>query len=608
MRALKPVSQITEGVRNSWRLLGHHDRRRFLGGTLLQSSLAILDLAGVLLIGLAGLLAAQYLSDSSPALGIPRLERVLPRATQETLLVVTAAIAGTLLLAKSALSPLITRRIYSFLAGRQADVSRELLARLLLEPLTFLRKRTSQELAYALNAGVQSATLIVLGQSATIAAEFVLLVLLGSMLAVIDPVLTIGATIYFATVGTLLHKVMGKWAGSIGRESAQASIDAIDLIQQVSGTYRENFLAGRHHYYVEAFGRLKRRAGHLDADRLFVQQFPKYVFEAALVFGAALLAGSFLMAGNAMTAVGVIALFVAAGTRIMPSLLRLQAALVVLREAIGAAQPTYQLAEDVNRRCVPQAGEEAPPRSEFRADVKARQVSVHYEGAKANALDGIDLQVRDGEAVGIVGPSGAGKSTLVDVLLGIIDPTHGEVSIAGLPPRRAIAAWPGRVAYVPQDVLVIADSVRRNVALGLEDSLINDDQVWLALERAHLDTHFRSQSDGLDTQVGERGFQLSGGQRQRLGLARALYSQPQLLVLDEATSALDAETEETIATMLSDLRPNTTSITIAHRLSTLRSLDRLYYIDDGRVVASGSFTELRKVVPAFDLQAKLMGL
>jgi ABC-type multidrug transport system fused ATPase/permease subunit len=207
-----------------------------------------------------------------------------------------------------------------------------------------------------------------------------------------------------------------------------------------------------------------------------------------------------------------------------------------------------------------------------------------------------------------VGSTGAGKSTLADVLLGLVDPSGGLIRIGGLPPHDAVHRWPGGIAYVPQAVGLLNADVRRNVALGIPDQLIDDDRVWEALDRARLGEFVRSQREALAGLIGERGTRLSGGQRQRLGLARALYSNPQLVVLDEATSALDALTEQEITDALRDLTGRVTLITIAHRLATVRDADQVAYLEDGRLIALGSFDDVRESVPAFDAQAQLLGL
>ena len=216
--------------------------------------------------------------------------------------------------------------------------------------------------------------------------------------------------------------------------------------------------------------------------------------------------------------------------------------------------------------------------------------------------------VPGGSSVGIVGTSGAGKSTLVDIMLGVLQPDLGSVSIDGQYPWIVAAEHPGSIAYVPQKVALVNGSIRDNVALGLKSSAEVDELVVSALEQACLYSLLFEDREGLDTVVGEGGVELSGGQRQRLGLARALFSRPKVLVLDEATSALDTETEHAISQALAELNGITTRVVVAHRLSTVRTCDSLVYLEAGRVRAIGTFDDVRALSTDFDRQARLSGM
>jgi ABC-type multidrug transport system fused ATPase/permease subunit len=197
---------------------------------------------------------------------------------------------------------------------------------------------------------------------------------------------------------------------------------------------------------------------------------------------------------------------------------------------------------------------------------------------------------------------------MADIILGVLIPDSGVVEISGLTPNECVDRWPGALAYVPQDVAVLSGSVRENVALGIPQEFIDDSLVWEALERAQLSTFLQESRDGIDTVVGENGVQLSGGQRQRLGIARALYSRPKLLVLDEATSALDAEIERIITETLDSLAGDVTLIVIAHRLAVVRHCDQVIHLSHGRITGQGAFEDVRAQVPEFNRQAELLGL
>jgi ABC-type multidrug transport system fused ATPase/permease subunit len=240
--------------------------------------------------------------------------------------------------------------------------------------------------------------------------------------------------------------------------------------------------------------------------------------------------------------------------------------------------------------------------------VSIENVSLTYPSGQRKALSNVNLSFGVGELIAIVGPSGAGKTSLVDVLLGVINPDEGNVTISQLLPQAAVTKWPGAISYVPQDVTVVNGSIRQNVALGYPDLMATDELVNKALETAQLREFVSSLSEGLDTHVGERGTKISGGQRQRLGIARAMFTQPKLLVLDDATSSLDGQTESDISDAIQNLKGSVTVVLIAHRLSTVRKADTVIYMDQGKVLFQGTFDEVRSSIPDFDNQARLMGL
>jgi ATP-binding cassette subfamily C protein len=228
----------------------------------------------------------------------------------------------------------------------------------------------------------------------------------------------------------------------------------------------------------------------------------------------------------------------------------------------------------------------------FDRQLELCDISFSYEGSPARVLEDVSLSIRPGESIGFVGPSGAGKSTLLDIVLGLLAPQHGQVSVDGFDITTDPRRWRHLLGYVPQSISLIDDSLRNNVAFGIEADRIEDARVWHALKLAHLDDFCRSLPDGLDTMLGERGQRLSGGQRQRVGIARALYHDPEVLVLDEATSALDSESERDITDAIEAMRGTKTVLIIAHRLSTVKRCDRLVLLRKGKIVDIGTFSDL----------------
>jgi ABC-type multidrug transport system fused ATPase/permease subunit len=604
--------KILDTVKASLRLLTHRDRRLLGLATAIQMSMSLFDLFGVLLLGLVTALAVSTVSDvPPPGLITTALDRFgLGEVNPLTLSIWLAATAGFVLVTKSAINMFLTRRVLSFLANRQALVSGRLAAGLLSRPLLQIQERSSQQTVYALTTGVYFATLIVLGQGVIAISELTLLVILAVGLFAVSPLVTVFTVLYFLGLALLLQKLVSRWAYRI------------ESVQEALRTYREVLVTHRRASYIERFQVLRWQAAHVQADMAFLSLIPKYVFEAALIVGAGLLATSQFLTKDVTAAVAIIAVFLAAGSRIVPSMLRLHGSGLAVLSAAGQADSTCQLAEElglndpqkepdfkidrVDADEIKSALNRGHP--DFRPSISVEHLSMTYPGAGQPAIQDVSVELKPGDSLGLVGLTGSGKSTLADLLLGVMTPDGGTVLIGGLAPIEAIATWPGAIAYVPQEVAIVNATVRENVALGLPSGAVDDAWVWDALERAHLAEFLRDQREGLDTMVGEHGIRFSGGQRQRLGVARALYSRPKLLVMDEATSALDSETEQAISATLKSLEGHVTTVTIAHRLATIRNADVVLYLESGCVTAAGTFDEVRARSSQFNHQADLLGL
>ena len=616
---LKIPTTVREAIKAALGLLTAADRRRYRLVVAAQMLTSFLDLAGVLLVGLVGVLAASSIQ------GTPPPDAVVAAADRlgfgdlppEALAGIVAATAAAFLLTKSVVSALLMRRVFRFLGNRQAAVSTRLTAQLLAQPLLVIERRSSQETAYALSNAVAATITQTLGSLAILLSELTLLALLSVALFIVNPTVTIAAFIFFALVGFALQRGLSGWSARIGGTIGLTAVLGQKHLQEAIVSYREVSVVGRRSLYVTTIGSLWQRSGGAQGDQMFVSQLPKIGYETALVIGAIGLASWQFAVSTPVEAVAMLALFLAAGSRVVPSMLRLNSLTLGIRSGVASAAVLFPIVDELQRS-------DAQPLSPmnikdveestaagfpgFTPTIEITDVSVTYPGAPEPALSSITLSVPAGSKVALAGTTGAGKSTLADVILGVLAPQSGYVTISGMDVNEAINLWPGALAYVPQNVAMNNGTVRENVALGLPADAIDDDQVWHSLQQAHLAEFLSDSRDGLDTLIGERGVRLSGGQRQRLGLARALYSRPKLLVLDEATSALDAETEVLIADALAALSDDVTTVTVAHRLAPIRHSDIVVYLEDGFVRALGSFEEVRESSSAFHRQATLLGL
>ena len=595
------------------RLLTPSDRRKVSVVVVIQIILGGLDLLGVALIGVVGALAVSGVQSQKPGNRVSAVLNFIGLdgfdfQTQTALLGLTA---GFILVGRTVLSVFFTRKALFFLGRRGAAISANLTSRVLAQSLLAVQQRTSQETLYALTSGVGSITLGLLGSVVTMASDVSLLVVLAIGLVVVDPTVAISSFLFFMLIAVILHRVMSGRAMRLGTKQSELSIQSNEKIVEVLSSYRESLVRNRRSYYAQQIGKIRFDLANVNAELAFMPNVSKYILETTVVLGALLLSAAQFLLQDAGHAVGTLAIFLAAGTRIAPAILRVQQGLLLIRASAGSALPTLDLAESLANIKASEVKESETLETEhegFAGSIDIRDATFTYPGKSEPAISNVSLRVNPGSFVAFVGPSGAGKTTIVDILLGILPPQSGSVQISDVDPMSAITKWPGAIAYVPQDVAIASGSFRENIALGFPIELASDEAVLTPLQVAHLDDFVLSTPHGLDTEVGERGAKVSGGQRQRLGIARALFTKPKLLVLDEATSALDAETESNVSLAISSLRGNTTVVMIAHRLATVRNADLVVYLDQGQALAQGTFDEVRAAVPDFDRQAQLLGL
>jgi ATP-binding cassette, subfamily B, bacterial PglK len=607
---LERVSRST--LFRSIRILPSSDHRKLLITSFLQITLAVIDLIGVAVIGIVGALAVTGVQSQSPGSRLGQILEVLhlDNFSFQSQVAILAGIACTILILRTLFSVLATRRIYFFLSRRGATISGNLVSKLLSQTLTEVQTRSSQETIYSLSSGVMAITLGVVGGAISFLADFSLLMVLLLGLMIVDPLVAVTSMAFFGLLGLTLYKLMNVKALRLGHENARLTVGSNERIAEVLESYREIFVRNRRMYYAHEIGILRMKLANVLAEIQFIPSVSKYVIESSIVLGAILIAGVQFAVHDAKQAVAALAVFLAAGTRIAPAIMRLQQNLILIRNSVGAAIPTLELIESLSR-VTQNMNLELEPETEhdgFEPKVEINNVTFLYPKSEELALNEISLLIKPGQSLAIVGPSGAGKTTIVDVLLGLLHPSEGSVKISDLDPVDAIKKWPGAMAYVPQDVKLINGTFRENIGMGFSVKYVSDEACYRALEVAQLDGFVASLPLGLETQIGERGIKLSGGQRQRLGIARAMFTNPKLLVLDEATSALDAQTEFAVAGGINSLSGSVTVLTIAHRLSTVKNSDQVIYMSKGEILASGSFEQVRSLVPDFEIQAKLMGL
>ena len=597
-------------VRKCFNILSQRDRKRILYITVIQACLSFLDLIGVALIGVLGAIAVNGISSRSAGNRTGKFLSFfhLSDSSIQTQVAVLAAIASVFLIGKTLFTALLSRRIAYFLSAKGANITSEMNKKVLSEDLELITSHSSMSLLYALTTGVQAVTSGIIASVVSAVADISMLFVIIVGLLVVDPIIALMAFLLFGGIGLSLYALQQKRAHKLGLESAKLHVSSSRLLVEEISAFREIFVRNKISYYENAVEVSRKQLSHNIAEMSFLPSISKFVMEIAIVVCMMLIAGLQFIRTDAVHAVATLALFLAASSRFVPAILRIQQSALMIKNSLGSAQPTLELHEKLSNLGGANVENSFVGETNLKNVIQLENVSFKYRENNNFAIDGMNLSIQSGQFVAFVGPSGAGKSTLVDLLLGLLTPQTGSVSILQNSTRTAIEENPGLIGYVPQSVYLKHGTIAENVALGSAADEIDIEAVERALGQAQLSTFVAGLDLGLHTPVSEEGKTLSGGQKQRLGIARALYTDPQILVLDEATSALDGTTENEIASEILRLRESKTVIVIAHRLSTIRLADVIYYIDKGKIVASGNFEELKSRIPEFEKQANLMGL
>jgi ATP-binding cassette, subfamily B, bacterial PglK len=581
----------SSAVYRIWALLTREERRRAL---LLLGLMVVGMVLETLGIGLV-VPTIAVLTDSEAGRRFPILDSLSQRAGSHDALVTWAMLllVGINLFKALFLTGLAWYQM-RFIFETQANLSKRLFTLYLRQPYTFHLQRNSAQLIRNAVGEVNIFTFNAMLAGLTFLAEVMVLVGLAVLLLVLEPV---GALVVVAVLGLAAWASIGLTRGSLLRwgEARQHHEGLrIQHLQQGLGGVKDVKMLGRERDFLREYAVHNLQSARAGQLQLTLQQLPRLWLEVLAIIGLVTLVLTMMVRNQELASIlPTLGLFAAAAFRLMPSANRVLGSLQSLRYGLPVIDTLYQEIQ-LEMPAPPQDASEC--RAPFSERIELVDVTYRYESAPVPALDGVSLAVVRGESVGIIGTSGAGKSTLVDVLLGLLTPSAGEVRADGVSIQADLRQWQNQIGYVPQSIFLTDDTLRRNVAFGLAPEMIDEAAVWRALRDAQLEDFVKSLPEGLDTMVGERGVRLSGGQRQRIGIARALYHDPQVLVLDEATSSLDTATEREVMQAVSELRGTKTIVIVAHRLSTVENCTRLYRLEGGRVVESGTPQTLLRAI------------
>ena len=585
------------------------DKRTLYMISVLQAALNLLDILAITLIGVIGALGVSYVAGFALPEWVATVLRYLKLdgfSIEQTLILVSA-LTAFLFVIKSISSVFINFRVFRFLSTRQAAISTNLSNQLSEAPYQFIKKQNPQNLIYAVTDGVNNLVIGVLGNFFTGIAELMLLFLISLLLLILNPLTAIFTLVFFGLIAISLHKVLGSVSIKYGNRFSVASISGRSQITTLLYAYKEIFVFGRSEFFTKRFNATRHESALTNAMSLWLQQMPKYIFEIALILGAASITGFQVLQNSATGGISMLIVFLASATRLTPALMRVQIALLQLRNYQPGAMITLELISllknspnKVNSHTVRHILIN-PPKIEF------NNVDFKFQDGESETLSNISLTIPAKKVTAFAGVSGSGKTTLVDLLLGIYSPNSGEIIFHDNEVKVQVNKIYG-VAYVPQNPFIIDGTLTENIAIGIPSELIDKAAIDFAIRASGLKSVVASLTEGIDTNLGGLASRLSGGEKQRIAIARALYVKPKLLIIDEGTSALDGLTEQYITDSIFALTNDMTIVLIAHRLSSIKNADVIYYMNNGLIKGSGSFDELRTSLPEFDEQVRLMNL
>ncbi len=579
-------------------------------GALLLLALVVaaaLETVGVgLVMPFIALVTNPELAESSAPLRW--LGGVLGATDHATLLIECGALLLVFYAFKGLFLGVLTHAQNTFVYGKMERLSAQLLRAYLSAPYAFHVGRNSAELQRNVNTDLPLCFNWVVTHAFLLVSDTLVVVVLSALLVAFSPAASLVALVVLGGLALVYVRLVRSRTEDLGAIEQHSFGQMVKWVNQGLGALKETRVRGVEEFFIERYARECAEYARARRTLQTVTEVPRLLLETVAVGGVV---GVMLVAvargEDAAALVPLVALFGAAAFRLLPAFTRIIRSLHLVRHfrpSLDTVLADMRLLDGIPEAESSHAGAEAA-RVALVRDLEFRDVGFGYAGAQEPVLRGVSFRIERGQCVGIVGSSGAGKTTVVDLMLGLFAPTTGGIFADGRDVGGDLVGWRRNFGYIPQEIYLTDDTIRRNVAFGVPDHAIDDDAIWRALRAARLDDFTRQLSGQLDHEVGEGGVRISGGQRQRLGIARALYHDPAILVMDEATSALDAQTERAITETTLRLAGERTVIIIAHRLSTLEGCDRLLFLKDGVVEAEGSYAELATDSSSFRAMARL---
>ncbi len=458
------------------------------------------------------------------------------------------------------------------------------------KPYTYHLQRNTAEIVRNINHDVNSA----FGMISTLfslVADIMIIAFLVAYLFAVDTWMTVAVVIALAICSGFYFLIYRKKIRTFGQESREISAKMIKAIHQSMGGIKEVKIMGREQYFSDVYNAAGKEMLTRKCRYAIIGSIPSRLIETMCMSGIlGVIAYKIYIGGDLTTLVPGLSAFAVAAIRLLPRANSINSLISGITYTMPSLESLYDELKDSERQEKEQQEEIARKRAEKKTvevgrenDIFVRNLTFTYPEKEAPVLKDVNLSIAHGSSVGIVGVTGAGKTTLVDLILGVLKPQEGTVCYGTLDIHEDYAEWQKHIGYIPQNIYLTDESIRKNVALGIPEDEIDDDAIWKALENAQLADFVRTLDEGIETVVGERGVRISGGQRQRIGIARALYHDPEILFFDEATSSLDNETEAAVMESIKGLSGNKTMIIVAHRLTTIEHCDHVFKVEENRI-------------------------
>lgn len=536
----------------------------------------------------------QWLITSLKALGIE---------TQQSAIIAAGGVTVAVLAVGNAVTAINLWIQTRYLALAKRELSSELFTGYLYLPYEFHIQRDTSSLSRVIGSDVESALGGFLASLLGVVSKGLSGLVLISLIIVVDPVVALGTVLVLGFGYMLVYRLIRVRQVRLGGKMVEASLAlGRTTLEGLSGI-KELRVLGREADSTREYKKSLTTLTQTQASNQLAQAMPRYVIEVFAYAGIVAVTLAFVIKGEGTAAIPSLALYALAGNRLVPIFQQFFAAAITIKyhtRAVESLESDLSVVRSARRHV---ESEDQTPLS-FKRNIQLSNLIFSYPNAHRPALNGISLEIHQNQSIGLVGRTGSGKTTLADVILGLYQPQQGSISIDGIQlTDHNERAWRRRMGYVPQNVFLTNATISRNISLGVPEDLIDHAAVKRAARMAQAEEFINQLPDGFETVVGERGVKLSGGQRQRLGIARALYHNPDVLVFDEATSALDGMTEDAVMDAVQTLSAERTMILIAHRLRTVQACDRIVMLDAGRIVADGKYDELMENSSAFRLLA-----